>query len=70
MAHGFNWGILSLLFVVVAVLGGVTSFFVYIGRRSASLGALPTSSGPASAADLSSEADLPVGAGQILQTER
>jgi len=34
MAKGMNWGIMSLLAVVVCVLGGITTFFVYIGKRS------------------------------------
>ncbi len=34
MAKGMNWGILSLLGVVVMVLGGVATFFVFIGKRS------------------------------------
>jgi hypothetical protein len=34
MAKGMNWGIMSLLGVVVCVLGGITTFFVYIGKRS------------------------------------
>jgi hypothetical protein len=34
MAKGMNWGILSLMAVVVCVLGGITTFFVYIGKRS------------------------------------
>ncbi len=36
MAQGMNWGILSLLGIIVAVLGGVASFFVYLARRMAS----------------------------------
>jgi hypothetical protein len=35
MASGVTWGILSLLVVVMAVLGSIVSFFVYINRRSA-----------------------------------
>jgi uncharacterized membrane protein len=35
MAKGMNWGIFSLLGVVVFVLGGVASFFVYLGKKSA-----------------------------------
>src|SRR6185503_16609863 len=34
MARGMNWGIASLLVVVVGVLGGIASFFVYIARKS------------------------------------
>ncbi|HKS37291.1 MAG TPA: hypothetical protein VJW76_08890 [Verrucomicrobiae bacterium] len=39
LARGMNWGIFSLLLVVVMVLGGIASFFVYLGRRSANLAA-------------------------------
>jgi hypothetical protein len=35
MAEGMNWGILSLLAIVVAMLGGVAGFFVFLARRSA-----------------------------------
>ena len=38
MAKGMNWGIFTLLCVVVCVLGGVASFFVYLGKRSAATG--------------------------------
>ena len=37
MAKGMNWGILSLLGVVVCVLGSIASFFVFIGKRSAAV---------------------------------
>jgi hypothetical protein len=36
MAQGMNWGIYTLLAFVALILGGVTAFFVTIGRRSAS----------------------------------
>jgi hypothetical protein len=39
LARGMNWGILSLLFVVLVVLSGVGSFFLYLARRSAVLNA-------------------------------
>ena len=39
LARGMNWGIFSLLLIVVMVLGGIASFFVYLGRRSANLAA-------------------------------
>jgi hypothetical protein len=39
MAKGMNWGIFSLLAVIVGVLGGVAAFFVYLARRSATLAA-------------------------------
>jgi uncharacterized membrane protein len=42
MAAGMNWGIFSLLGVVVFVLGSVAGFFVYLARRSAAAAAHPT----------------------------
>jgi hypothetical protein len=36
MAKGMNWGIFSLLGVVVVVLGSVASFFVFLGKKAAS----------------------------------
>lgn len=39
MAKGMNWGIFSLLAVVAVVLGGVTSFFVFLGKKSATVSA-------------------------------
>lgn len=35
LAKGMNWGILSLLGVVVMVLGSVATFFVFIGKKAA-----------------------------------
>jgi hypothetical protein len=35
MAHGFNWGIISLLAVVICVLAAISSFFVFLARRAA-----------------------------------
>jgi len=35
LAKGMNWGIASLLGVVVAVLGGLSSFFFVMARRAA-----------------------------------
>ena len=40
MAKGMNWGIFSLLGVIGVVLGGVVSFFVYLGKKSATMAAL------------------------------
>ena len=37
MAQGMNWGIVSLLAVIGTVLGGVTSFFVFLGWRASKL---------------------------------
>jgi hypothetical protein len=42
MAHGLNWGILSLLAVVVPVLGGIAAFFFFIARKAAVASKLPT----------------------------
>lgn len=35
MAQAMNWGIMTLLVVVLGVLVGISAFFVYIARRSA-----------------------------------
>ena len=35
LAKAMNWGIFTLLGVVVCVLGGITLFFVHVGRSSA-----------------------------------
>ena len=37
MAKGMNMGIFALLGVVVVVLGGIASFFIYLARRANSL---------------------------------
>lgn len=37
MAQGMNWGILTLLGVILSVLIMVAAFFVHIGRSSAKL---------------------------------
>jgi hypothetical protein len=37
MAQGMNWGIFSLLAVVVLVLGATAAFFVYLARRAAAV---------------------------------
>jgi hypothetical protein len=39
MAKGMNWGIFSLLAVIAVVLGGVTSFFVFLAKKSAAVSA-------------------------------
>ena len=36
LAAGMNWGIFSLLAVIVPVLGGFAAFFIYLARRAAS----------------------------------
>lgn len=50
MAKGMNWGIFSLLGVVAVVLGSIATFFVFIGKRSAS--ASPPEPDSAQAPDL------------------
>ena len=40
MAKGMNYGIFSLLAVIGVVLGGVVSFFVYLGKKSTTMAAL------------------------------
>ncbi len=45
MAQGMNWGILSLLAIIVSVLVGVAGFFIYLANRSAHLA--PTAVPPA-----------------------
>jgi hypothetical protein len=37
MAAGMNWGILSLLVMIVMMLGGVAAFFVFLARRAATV---------------------------------
>jgi len=37
MAHGMNWGIMSLLAIIGMVLASVAGFFVYLARRSAAM---------------------------------
>lgn len=37
LAEGMNWGIFSLLFVVVGVLGGIGGFFIFLARKAASM---------------------------------
>lgn len=39
MAVGMNWGIFSLLAIILMMLGGVAGFFVFLARRSAALAA-------------------------------
>ena len=44
LAEGMNWGIFALLIVVMCVLAGIASFFVFLARRASSVAAseLPT----------------------------
>ncbi len=41
LAQGMNWGIMTLLGVVFAVMCGIVGFFVHVGRRSKRLLASP-----------------------------
>jgi hypothetical protein len=41
MAAGMNWGIVSLLGMIVLVLGGVAGFFVFLARRSSAMAKRP-----------------------------
>ena len=44
MAQGMNWGIMSLLAIIVTMLSGVASFFIYLARRSAAPSHAPPNS--------------------------
>jgi hypothetical protein len=35
LAKAMNWGIFTLMGVILCVLGGITMFFVHVGRKSA-----------------------------------
>ena len=48
LAEGMNWGIASLLFVVVGVLGGLAAFFIFLAKKSAGLAAASDSTPSAS----------------------
>ena len=37
LAHGMNWGILTLLGVVVMMLSSIATFFVFLMRREAAM---------------------------------
>jgi heme/copper-type cytochrome/quinol oxidase subunit 2 len=39
LAEGVNWGILTLLVIVTAVLGGFVALFVHFARRAAAVAA-------------------------------
>jgi hypothetical protein len=43
LARGMNWGIFSLLLIVVCVLAGITSFFIFLAHKGASTPAAPAS---------------------------
>jgi heme/copper-type cytochrome/quinol oxidase subunit 2 len=44
LAKGMNWGIFTLLLVVVAMWIGVASFFIYLARRASARAAVTVSS--------------------------
>jgi len=44
MAKGMNWGIFTLLGVVVTVLGGIAACGIYLARRSAAISAATAAS--------------------------
>jgi hypothetical protein len=37
LAHGMNWGILTLLFIVVMMLTSIATFFFFLIRREAAM---------------------------------
>lgn len=39
LAEGMNWGIFSLLGVIVCVLGGIAAFAIFLAKRSALMSA-------------------------------
>jgi hypothetical protein len=50
LADAMNWGIFSLMGVVVCMLGGIAGFFIYLARRSAARNAVaPVTPAPATA---------------------
>ena len=44
LAEGMNWGIFSLLGIVVCVLASIATFFVFLGKRSAAISSQAESS--------------------------
>lgn len=51
LAQGMNWGIMTLLGVIGSVMAGIISFFVFVGRRAATLQAASTLESPDSKDD-------------------
>jgi hypothetical protein len=45
LAEGMNWGIFSLLAIVVCVLGAIAGFFVFLAKKSAAISAAQAASG-------------------------
>jgi len=52
MARGMNMGIFALLIVIMLVLAGLASFFIFLARRAARVGVLP---GPSASAPSTTE---------------
>ena len=57
LARGMNMGIFALLIVVLSVLVGLASFFIFLARRAARVGALP---GPSASVPSTSESSAPL----------
>jgi len=57
MARGMNMGIFALLIVITSVLAGLASFFIFLARRAARVGALP---GPSASAPSTAEISEPI----------
>ena len=57
LARGMNMGIFALLIVVLSVLAGLASFFIFLARRAARFGALP---GPSASAPSTTEISAPI----------
>jgi hypothetical protein len=47
LAQGMNWGIFSLLAVIVCVLSCIATFFVFLAKKSASTAAAEKAAAPA-----------------------
>lgn len=52
LAEGMNWGIFSLMGVVVCVLGSIAGFFICLARRAAARNAAATAPAPAPQGEL------------------
>ncbi|MEO6182599.1 MAG: hypothetical protein ABIP71_05785 [Verrucomicrobiota bacterium] len=48
MAKGMNWGIFSLLAVIVCMLSGIAGFFVFLAKKSAQVASAAPSEQPPS----------------------
>ncbi len=60
MAAGMNWGIFSLLAIIVSLLGCVGGFFIFLARRSAAL----ASGAAAGSTSLAAPVDAPADNGE------